>query len=667
MNVARSNLTRPALLLAVLLAALFAMRATPAFAVEPTVTNVEPDSGSTLGGNEVVLTGTNFENPDVETIMFGSVELTEGDDFIINSNTQITILEAPPGAEGSVDIIVDNGDPSDNTSADNYDYEEPGAPTVTDLDPNSGPTTGGTAVTITGTNFVAADENDIEVTFGGDAATNIIVVSDTEITAVSPPGDPGTVQVQVTTPFGSSNNTVLDNFTYGTAAPTVTDVNPAGGPVEGGNLVVITGTGFSGVTGAAGVTFGGTNATSYTVNGPTQITAIAPAHAAGTVQVQVTHPANGGSANTSDDNYTYGNVATITSLSPSSGNVAGGNNVIITGTNLTGATAVTFGGTAATNFVVNSSTQITATAPAHAAGAVDVVVTTPVGTTANTTADNYTYTAGPTVTDLAPSSGPTAGGTSVVITGTGFTGATAVTFGGTNATSFTVNSSTQITAVSPAKPTGTVDVIVTGTGGSSPNTDDDNFTYGSAPTITSISPTSGPTAGGTSVTITGTGFTGATAVSFGGTAATSFTVNSDTSITAVAPAGVNGVVRISVTTPLGTTADTAADNFTYGTGSTTSFTLFFRWTLIVWNGRDGADIQNTLRGQESPDNPLTNDVSGIVTAVFHYNNAQQRFEAFFPGSAGVPGANDITTFEQGEAYWIAISQSGQVTWTVLSN
>lgn len=81
----------------------------------------------------------------------------------------------------------------------------------------------------------------------------------------------------------------------------------------------------------------------------------------------------------------------VTGLSPATGPAAGGTVVTITGTVLTGATAVTFGGVAATNFTVNSATSITATAPAHATGSVDVLVTTPNGVSANTAADNFTY------------------------------------------------------------------------------------------------------------------------------------------------------------------------------------------------------------------------------------------------------------------------------------
>ncbi|HEY6506403.1 MAG TPA: IPT/TIG domain-containing protein [Vicinamibacterales bacterium] len=668
MHIQRSTITRPGLLLAVLLLALFAVRALPAYAAQPTVTNLTDDTGSVLGGETVVITGTNFNTPAVSEVKFGSEDAL---DFIVNNDTTITAT-APPSAglaSGSVDVTVTNATgTSANTAADTYNYEEPDPPTVTSVSPTGGPITGGTSVTITGTNFVAEDPaNDIEVEFGSTPATNFIVQNSTTIVATSPAHAAGTVQVRVTTPFGISANTAADNFIYGAVAPTVTAVTPPGGSVDGGNLVVLTGTGFTGITGAAGVTFGGTNATSYTVNGDTQITAIAPAHAAGTVNVIVTHPTNGASVNTVGDDYTFGAAPTITSVSPGSGTTAGGTSVVITGTGFTGTTgaaSVTFGGTNAASYTVNSDTQITATTPAHAAGTVDVVVTTPVGATANTAADNFIYTAGPTVTDVAPSSGSTAGGTIVVITGTGFTGATAVTFGGTAATTFTVNGATQITATAPAKAAGTVDILVTTPAGTSPNTPDDNFLYGTGPSITSISPAQGPVAGGTTVTITGTGFTGATAVMFGSTAATSFTVASDTSITAVSPAGANGVVRISVVTPLGTSADTAADNFTYGTGATVTFTLFFRWTLIVWSGKAGADITAALKGLESPDNPATNDVSGIVTAVYHFNNAQQRYEAWFPGSANVPGANDISTFVQGQGYWIAISAQGQTNWTV---
>jgi alpha-tubulin suppressor-like RCC1 family protein len=168
----------------------------------------------------------------------------------------------------------------------------------------------------------------------------------------------------------------------------------------------------------------------------------------------------------------------------------------------------------------------------------------------------------PAVTNVNPSHGPPAGSTTATITGTGFTGASAVKFGSTNATSFTVNSATSITAVSPAG-TGVVDVTVTNAWGASATSSADQFSYEPPPTVTGVEPSHGPAAGGTSVTITGTNFTGASAVKFGSANATSFTVKSEGSITAVSPVG-TGTVDVTVTTPSGTSATSSADRFTYG-------------------------------------------------------------------------------------------------------
>jgi IPT/TIG domain len=108
--------------------------------------------------------------------------------------------------------------------------------------------------------------------------------------------------------------------------------------------------------------------------------------------------------------------------------------------------------------VVNS-TSITATTGAHAAGVVSVVLTN--SDSQNSTLSNaYTYVAGPTVTAINPSNGPTQGGNSATITGTNFVSGATVTFGGTAATAVTVASSTVITATPPAQAAGTVDVVV---------------------------------------------------------------------------------------------------------------------------------------------------------------------------------------------------------------
>ncbi|PPJ30273.1 cell shape-determining protein [Nocardia nova] len=242
-------------------------------------------------------------------------------------------------------------------------------------------------------------------------------------------------------------------------SPVITSLNPSFGPPAGLNSVIITGSGFANV-GPLTVRFG-TTATTFTIDSDTQITAIAPP-GTGTVNVTVQALLDGTS---NPLPYTYGGaLPTLTSIIPASGSAAGGTTVVLTGTHLTGATAVNFGGTPATSFTVNSDTQITAVAPAHTAGTVQVTVTTPSGTSNGV---SFTYIAVPTLTSVTPSSGPPSGGTVVVLTGTGLTGATAVSFGGTPATLFTVNSDTQITVLTPAHTAGTVQVTVTTPGGTS--------------------------------------------------------------------------------------------------------------------------------------------------------------------------------------------------------
>ncbi|WEK58165.1 MAG: IPT/TIG domain-containing protein [Candidatus Brevundimonas phytovorans] len=251
----------------------------------------------------------------------------------------------------------------------------------------------------------------------------------------------------------------------------------------------------------------------------------------------------------------------VTAITPNKGLAAGGTGVYILGSNFSGVTAVSFGGAPAVSFTVNGLSQITATAPAGS-GTVDVVVTAQGVTSATSPADQFTYLTAPTVTSITPSSGLAAGGASVVITGTDFSDVTGVRFGDTPAMNFTVDSETQITAIAPASAGGPVDVRVSTTGGTSATSAADQFTYLAVPTVTAISPSSGPTAGGTSVIITGTNFSGATGVRFGEVSTTGFAIFSETMIVAMSPGGI-GAVDVRVTTAGGTSATSAADPFTY--------------------------------------------------------------------------------------------------------
>ncbi|HEX4493126.1 MAG TPA: HYR domain-containing protein [Acidimicrobiia bacterium] len=429
-------------------------------------------------------------------------------------------------------------------------------PTVTGISPTSGPTAGGTSITITGTNLTGATA----VKFGSVNATTFNVTNATTATATAPATiTPGAVDVTVTSASGTSATGAPDKFTYNAATPTVSAVAPTSGPTGGATSVTITGTGF--VTGST-VAFGANAGTGVVVNSATSITATAPAGAAGAVDVKVTNSAGTSSA-VAGDTYTYVAAPAVAAVNPTAGPTTSGASVVITGSNFTNASSVKFGSTSAVGFTVNNDGQITASAPNGTAGnTVDVTVTTIGGTSATSAADHYTFTALPAVSSVSPNQGPATGGTSVTITGTNLANASAVTFNGVNAASFTVNSATSITATSPVGSAGTIDVRVATPGGNSTAVTGDHFTYVAAPAVSAIAPATGPTGGGTQVVVTGSNFSNASAVQFGGVAAATFVVNSATSITAYSPAGL-GTVDVTVTTVGGTSTISGADQFVY--------------------------------------------------------------------------------------------------------
>ncbi len=277
---------------------------------------------------------------------------------------------------------------------------------------------------------------------------------------------------------------------------------------------------------------------------------------------------NGGS-NTDDyyiDNVAFGLPPVISSFAPTS--ETSGNTVTISGNNFTGATAVSFGGSPATSFTVVNDNTITAVVGVGASGVVRV--TTPVSFEELA---GFTFIApltAPTVISFTPTSA--ASGATVTITGTNFTTASAVNFGGDAATSFSVVNSTTITAVVDLGASGSVAVTNPDGVGSLAG-----FTYiPPAPTVASFTPAD---AGGfATVTITGTNFIDVSAVTFGGTAAGSFTVVNPTTITAVVGAGTSGVVA--VTNP-------------GGTGTRVGFTFNAPISLPIDFGNAGVDYTTT--------------------------------------------------------------------------
>jgi hypothetical protein len=283
-------------------------------------------------------------------------------------------------------------------------------------------------------------------------------------------------------------------------------------------MVTITGSHFRNVT---GVSFGGVPASSFTVNSVFSISAVVAGGASGDVTVTTTD------STVSRSGFGYFLAPSITSFTPTT--AITGTQVVITGTNFTGTTAVSFGGVAA-SFTINSPTSITATVISGVSG--NVSVTNPAGTA---TLGGFTFIPPPSLSTVSPSM---AGEGSVInLYGTHLDIVTAVSFGGVAAASFTIVSPTQITAILGAGASGTVKLQSPAGEASMPS-----FIFVNKPTVTAFTPAS--TFKGKTVTITGTNFMTVKEVRFGGAPAASFTVMSPTSITALVDTGATGKVKV---------------------------------------------------------------------------------------------------------------------------
>jgi hypothetical protein len=348
--------------------------------------------------------------------------------------------------------------------------------------------------------------------------------------------------------------------------PTVAALKPDEGPLFGGERVVIKGTHL---TGATAVDFGSVSA-SFKAKSPDEIDATAPP-GEGIVDVTVTTPDGTSSLSPGDQFHYVTTTPEVDEVSPDSGSEMVKENVLIKGRGFTGATAVDFGATSAVSFTVKSSTIIIANDP-NGTGTVNVAVTTPEGTSPSTPADQFTYTGvPPEVETLSPKRVPAAGGTTVSINGRFLLNASAVEFGDVPAVSFS-SSIKGVSAVVPPLTVGDLPITVTTPYGVS---EVHHCSDGEVcpvilqvvdPTITEMSPSSGP--GGTVVTVTGSGFglgSNGSKFVFGTTLATSENCVSSSQCTVVAPAHANGKVRVKETA-VGTaitTPPSPAAEFTY--------------------------------------------------------------------------------------------------------
>jgi|GEM_PF-3399956 len=263
--------------------------------------------------------------------------------------------------------------------------------------------------------------------------------------------------------------------------PTVTSVAPSSGFNNAATGVTIYGTNF---TGATAVMIGAYNVSSFTVNSSTQISATIQAGIpAGTYHMTVTTP-SGTSSTSSADEFTVLSPLPppiVTAVNPNMGYNIAATNINIYGSNFSGATEVKIGTYNVSSFTVIEPTRISATIQAGIpAGTYHMTVTTPSGTSSTSSNDEFAVLSPyppPTVTSVIPNSGYNNAATGVNIYGTNFTAATAVKIGTYDVSSFTVNSSTQISAtIQAGLPVGTYHMTVTASGGSSATSPADEFT-----------------------------------------------------------------------------------------------------------------------------------------------------------------------------------------------
>jgi hypothetical protein len=213
--------------------------------------------------------------------------------------------------------------------------------------------------------------------------------------------------------------------------------------------------------------------------------------------------------------------------------------------------------------VVASATSITATIPANTAGLKDVTVRNPDGQTVTKTGA-FTYNnLAPTVSTVAPASGLTSGGTVVTISGANFISGATVKIGTLNATGVTFQSSTSLTATTPAQAAGVYSVTVTNPDQQA-GTKTNAYTYvNPAPTIGSVSPTSGLVGGGTEIVITGTNFLPGAIVTIGGIQASAVSFQTSTQLSATTPVGTPGPKTVVVTNADGQSTTSTTVTFNY--------------------------------------------------------------------------------------------------------
>ncbi|HEY0839645.1 MAG TPA: IPT/TIG domain-containing protein [Vulgatibacter sp.] len=603
---------------------------------------VRPPRGSQAGGETVILMGSGFLGtrdfmPRIN-VTFGS-NPSIGARVIDDHTIYATV---PPGSAGTADVKLEVENAGWSICKACYRYLLPAA--VSRIEPSSGSLYGGGEVWLRGSGL----HEGLTVVFGGRAALDPTLEEDGSLRVIVPPGDAaGSVDVRI---FDAAGQAFLRKAFEYVDRLRIASIDPPGGPLSGGNPIVVTGTGF---TSGATLRVDGAEVEAQVVSS-TELTALLPpAMSPGAVELSVTTPQG-----TATVHYAYFDPADdsvrVYAVSPERGSAAGGEKVVLAGTGLDGdRLAVKFGSSLAIPSQSDGPHYVRATTPAAGTpGLADVEAR--VATGADLLAAGFRYANPISVGAVSPASGPIDGGTAIQVSGSGFPAGARLFVGALEATSVVRVSDTLITAVTPRGTDGPVPVRV-----EDPADPDalgvlrGAFRYEGVFSLALVEPAMGARAGGTRVTLRGTGFHDEMKVTFGAGEATIDEVPDPFTAIVLSPRGNTGVVDVSawedeVTTltlpgaytyvdPTSTSGGSSGGplngnlNITALDGGRGNFGMPLEGALVVLGGEDGSGLEARTddRGQVTLSSPLLVKPQTVTVFMPEYQAAtvvQQRSE-----------------------------------------
>ncbi|WP_153980133.1 IPT/TIG domain-containing protein [Paenibacillus xylanilyticus] len=518
----------------------------------PTITNVTPNKAIVDGGEKVVIEGQHFLPGAM--VKFGGY-FSSSVDWISDGRLEVIV---PSGNQGNVQLTVYNTDNQSATA--NFDYYAD--PEVDDLQPASGPMTGGTNMVISGKYFMTG----VKVKVGEGYSSNVTRHSSIYLFASTPPSSsPGPVDVVIENPDGTQI-TLPNAFTYDTPPQMeLTEVTPGEGYTTGNETVTLTGQLFEK---SSKVYFGDVEAQGLVFYSKNKITVKSPTWSQEeTVDVKVVN--TDGTISTLPQAFKYvspppPNAPSIDSINPSNGPLVGGTTVYIDGKDFVSGAKVVWGASEIKTTFINSSRLMIVTPPWTSSEAISVGIVNP--DMQSVSVDSaFTYDAppklpAPTLKSISPSSGPLVGKTTVYVDGTGFNSNSKLFFTmngqDVDLNAVYVNAKRMMITTPAGLNPGPVDLKVL-------NSDDQSalmtsaFTYDAPPiypdpVISSINPNTGNMRGGYVIDIFGTDFQREATVMFGSTPLTLTAYMNSSNVRVTVPAVlVTGKVDITLTNPDG--------------------------------------------------------------------------------------------------------------------